>query len=305
VTPDRESYDPAEFLTLAERPRRSCERPDPPLLPRHGRLALLASIVLAHLLFLAWVERWRGFEPPAPRAQQVVTVVFLSAAPDPPASPRKPRAPAEAQARERESTRAPRTRSRTNVSRSARDRPLHLVEVAPRAPSLFLADGSIAIPADVSDALASVTDDDRAFEFQVPGLRAARAFAQRAPALAYEPTRFDEHWLDEKDILTEALEKAVEKTTMTIRIPLPRSPGSKIVCKVSLLAMGGACGIVNNGEGYLVMLDDPATLDGEEDRECREWWERIVTATTAEQWQQALDRYETQCRKPLLSSDAQ
>jgi hypothetical protein len=122
--------------------------------------------------------------------------------------------------------------------------------------------------------------------------------------LAYEPTRFDRYWIPEKDVLTEILEKAVEATSGTVEIPIPGSPGSKLVCSVSILAVGGGCGIVDKNDGYVVRLDDPDTLNPEEDAQCRAWWDRIAAAGSQAEWRDTRALYDHNCRKPLAKDDA-
>lgn len=182
-----------------------------------------------------------------------------------------------------------------------------VVEIPSRKPeenlTLFRVDGSIDLPRDVAADLEAVTSRHRKFSFQLPGLTEARSFAQRPQVLAYETTRFDEHWIDEKDIVTEALEKVVEITSVSVKIPVPRSPGTKVVCTVSLLAAGGSCGIVNVGQGFVVVLNDPETLNAEENRQCQLWWDQVVAAKTPELWHAAQDRYDAHCRKPLAASN--
>jgi len=182
-----------------------------------------------------------------------------------------------------------------------------VVDILPSKPeaaaTLFRTDGSIDMPHAVTEDLEAVTSNLRKFSYQLPGLTQSRSFAQRPQVLAYETTRFDKHWIDEKDIVTEALDKVVEKTTVTVKIPVPRSPGTKVVCTVSLLAAGGSCNIVNIGQGFVVVLNDPETLNNEEDQRCQAWWAEVVTATTPERWRAAQDRYDAQCRKPLASDD--
>jgi hypothetical protein len=305
-----ESFDPVHDLMLAPRPRASQRAPDPPLLARVPRVVLLSALLLLHALALWWIDRYSRIAIERPRQARSTTLVFVTlpagTRPTPPAvrrddpqahrapSPR-PRAPARVTSRAI-ATRAPRS--------APPDPPAAAATQTPRRAELFRSDGSIALPPELLDELAGVTGTARRFSYQVPGALAARDFLQRPPALVYEATRFESAWIEEEDVVTEALQKVVEKTTATITIPIPRSPGSKIVCKVSLAALGGACGIVNNGEGYLVVLNDPDTLNAEEDRRCQAWWERIVAAKTPEDWRDALDQYEAQCRKPLLSTHA-
>lgn len=283
--------DPAQFLAFAGAPQLSLRWDRAPFFPARVRRGLGVAILLLHLVVLFWLVQ-PGTEK-APPANDAIEVFFVDTAerrnlPPPPAIRRPTDAPP-ATTRARAPTTAEQPRVVTNAP-----------EPEAALPRLFEADGSIALPEDVLKDLAAVTDPRRTFSYQMPGLMEAREFLDRPPALEYRPTRFEAAWIEEADPLTEALAKAAEKTTVTIRIPLPRSPGSHIVCKVSLLAMGGACGIVNNGEGYLVVLDDPDTLNDEEDAECRAWWAELVEATTPEQWRASLDRYERECRKPLL-----
>jgi hypothetical protein len=126
---------------------------------------------------------------------------------------------------------------------------------------------------------------------------------RRQPALVYEPTQYEQYWKPERGRLTELLEKAVESTTGTVEIPIPGSPGSKLVCTVSVLAAGGGCGIVNNNDGYVLVLDDPNTLSPAEDKQCREWWDKIVSATSQDVWRGTRALYEAQCRKPIDAAD--
>ncbi|KFN45292.1 hypothetical protein [Arenimonas composti] len=178
-------------------------------------------------------------------------------------------------------------------------RPMLAVEV-PAAPRLQLydADGSLSLPDDVVARLEDVDTGRRDFDFQQPGLLEAGSFMQRPPALAYEPTIFDAYWKPEKDVLTAILEEAVRRSVKTVEIPVPGSPGSKLVCSVSLLALGGGCGIRNNNDGYVPVLDDPDTLTPEEQAQCAAWWEQIVAATTQDAWQQTRALYDFSCRKP-------
>ena len=283
-------FDPAESLDFATDPRFSVRGWAKPFFPRRTRAGLAAAIVLLHLVALLVIVR-PGTDEEAVVGDPIdVFFIDTTRRPERPVPPaiRRPRDAPRAAAR----ATAPVRVSRPSVTAAP-------AKEVPHA-RLFERDGSIALPDEVLKDLASVTDPRRTFSYQMPGLMAAREFLDRPPAIEYEGTRFEDGWVEEADPVTEALAKAVEKTTATIRIPLPRSPGSQIVCKVSLLAMGGACGIVNNGEGYLVVLDDPDTLDAEEDAQCRAWWSDLVKATTPEQWRAALDRYERECRKPLL-----
>ena len=170
---------------------------------------------------------------------------------------------------------------------------------SPRAQlKLFNADGSLDLPDDVVAKLGETTGGDREFGYQMPGLEESGRFMKRQPVLVYEPTKFDQYWIPEKDILSSLLEKAVEASTATVEIPVPGSPGSKLVCTISVLAMGGGCGIVNNNDGYVKVLNDPATLNPEEEKQCLAWWDRIVGASTQAVWRETRALYEFNCLKP-------
>lgn len=178
---------------------------------------------------------------------------------------------------------------------------MQAIDLAPAGGSLQLynPDGSIDLPDELRDQLKGATDDSREFSFQQPGLLDSGSFMRRQPALVYEPTRFDEYWIPEKNILTQVLEKAVEATTGTVEIPVPGKPGSKLVCTVSVLAAGGACGIRHNNDGYVVELDDPDTLNPQEAAQCAAWWDQITSTGSQTAWKNTRELYDFHCRKPL------
>ena len=155
------------------------------------------------------------------------------------------------------------------------------------------------IPSDLLDQVDRQFGERRSFSYQVPHFDDARKLFYRPQALSYESTRFEEYWQPDQDLLTELLTRAVEKTTKEIRIPVPGNPKETLVCRVSLLAMGGGCGIEVNGSDYTGPKDDPNTLSPEEDRQCQAWWERIVGARTQDEWRATRKLYEQECRKPL------
>lgn len=307
------------------------DRPEPAM-PRWRRSGLLLLIALGHLVGFWMLERSSRISLPDVSAE-TTTLVFLlpdppparprvepasppvaeppprAASPEPvvPATPApaEPPAPAVAEAPE-SAPREPVPESRPESPRET-TRPMVAVEAAPRPGEplrLFDADGSLQLPDDVVARMDAVDGDQRQFDFQMPGLMESGRFMDRQPVLVYEPTRFDQYWIPEKDILTSVLEKAVEATTGTVEIPIPGSPGSKLVCTVSVLAMGGGCGIRNKNDGYVVSLDDPDTLDPEEDAQCRAWWDQIVAADDQDTWRHTRELYEFSCRKPLEKDTA-
>lgn len=147
--------------------------------------------------------------------------------------------------------------------------------------------------------------DTRVFSYRVPRLDDARKLFYRDPPVDYQSTRFEQYWKPDQDLLSDMLNRMVEKTTKEIRIPVPGQPGSTMVCQVSLLALSGGCGVLTDGADYVGPQDDPTTLDPEEDRQCQAWWNQIIGATTQETWRKTRSMYEAACRKPLLRAEFQ
>jgi len=171
-------------------------------------------------------------------------------------------------------------------------------------PALNLYDetGRIRLPVDFIERLDDANAPQQRFDFINPDLELAGTFLKRPPALDFNPTQFDQAWKPDQDILNELLDKAVEKTTKEIKIPVPGNPTVKLVCKVSVLALGGGCGFVPNG-GYGRVIaeneDDPETLSPEEDRQCQAWWEKISNTRSQREWLKTKELYEMTCKKPL------
>jgi hypothetical protein len=280
-------------LSTAPWQPRSLRPPARDSLPRRLRIGLLAAIVLSHLLgallLLALVERNR-----APPVEDAILVDFVDAVPAPPPPvpnetltirmPTPPATPRQAP--------APRPRVRSEV-------PMRAVE-APPPLQLYNPDGSLRVPADMLEQLDRKFGDKRQFSYQIPHMDDAKKFFDRPPALVYEETRFDKYWKPDQDALTEILSKAVEATTREVKIKVPGTDASYVVCKVSILALGGGCGMLTNGADWNGPQDDPATLNPEEARQCAAWWEQIVGAKTQDAWRRTRQLYERECRKPLL-----
>jgi hypothetical protein len=276
---------------------KSLRQPAPAWLPRPVRASILAAIVLVHWLVLAW---WlpRLATPRHPAEEQVaIRVEFIT---DPAPVVMQP----EPEVRKTDQREPPRpaqpVRKRPRI-RS--DTPLQaLPPPAPAAKSrleLYGADGRLKVPDDMLDQIDRKYGDKRVFSYQVPRLDDAKKAFYRNPAITYEKTRFDEYWKPDQDLLTGLLSEMVEKTTKQIKIPVPGRPDSKMVCTISLLALGGGCGVLTNGSDYVGPLDDPDTLSPEEDKQCKAWWDQIVGASTQEAWRKTRRLYEEQCRKPL------
>ncbi len=293
-----------EFLaSLAGQPWRpkSLHWPKRERLPWRTRAALLCLIVAVHCLvaigLLAMMHRRE-----APSVETVTVIEFIEDRPvavapsmqpvAPPLAPRiEPRRlPIDGQ--EVELPIVPSSIQKPRVERQA-TRPNDRLE-------LYGADGRLRTPDDMLDTLDREFGDKRVFSYQIPRLDDAQKLLNRNPAIEYRPTRFDQYWKPDEDLLTDLLTRLVEKTTREIRIPVPGRPDSAMICTVSLLALGGGCGMLTNGADYVGPVDDPDTLDGEEQRQCQAWWDQITGARTQEVWRRTRALYESECRKPRL-----
>lgn len=260
------------------------------------RVALLAGVVIAHLLGLHWLSGLAGARRAA-GPDEVLIVDFIQD-PLPPPPPVPDRAEPDTE-REPEPLPGPRKRPRRSLQV-----PLQALPAPAPAPrtarlELYGADGRLKVPDDMLEQIDRKFGDKRDFSYQIPRIDDARKLLERPPPVTYETTRFAQYWKPDQDLLTDLLTKMVEKTTREIRVPVPGSNGtSTMVCRVSLLALGGGCGVLTNGSDYVGPLDDPDTLSPEEDRQCAAWWEQIVGASTQEAWRKTRDLYEEQCRKP-------
>jgi hypothetical protein len=283
-------------LSTAPWQPRSLRPPARDSLPRRVRLGVLAAIALLHvlgaLLLIALVERNR-----TPPPDDAILVDFIEAAPAPPPlanetiTIRMPSPPATPKPAPTSSPPTPRPRVRSAVPMQAVD--------APRPQELYNPDGRLRVPADMLDQLDRKFGDKRQFSYQIPHMDDAKKFFDRPPALVYEETRFEQYWQPDEDLLNKVLRKAAEATTREVKIKLPGS-NSYVVCQVSVLALGGGCGVLTPGADWNGPQDDPATLNPEEARQCAAWWEQIVGAKTQEAWRATRQLYERECRKPLL-----
>jgi hypothetical protein len=272
-------------------------------LPRRWRLPLLVLLIAVHAAALRWFPVGLALEAWPLRQEQTILVEFIDPLPatallaasvpkrpddDDPSSNLPP--PQHRQALPT-SAMKPSPRAHTVPADTRRK---------PATSLLFADDGRVRLPDGLMDDLDKQFGERRQFDFQVPGLGKKHALLEHRSALAYEATRFDKDWKSDQDLLTELLSKAVEATTKEVRMPMPGNPRATLVCRVSMLAMGGGCGIEHAGADYLPPGDDPKTLTAAEARECQAWWEKIVAAKTQEAWLRTRELYEGQCRKPLL-----
>ncbi len=165
------------------------------------------------------------------------------------------------------------------------------------AERLFREDGSLAFAEGLLERVDAETGVGRVFEYRIAGLETAGELFERPPALVYEATRFDGYWQPTQDVLTDVLERAVRASTATVRIPIPGRPGWRLVCSVVVLAVSGGCGIAGPNNPVLG-LDDPNTLDADEQRACETLWEQIARARSQSERLTLGRLYETGCRKP-------
>ena len=264
-----------------------------------SRLHLLAGILvlLVHAGFWWILQRFSQPDRPREKSEEALLIDFITRL----APVRKPPdATAEMAAKQPMRVVAPRSDSSSSVARIPSKPERNPAPIAP-APQFYNSDGSVRIPADVLADLAGLRGDARTFDFQLPGLERAQALMLHRSPLEYRATRFDKDWRPNQDLLTELLSRAVEASTKEIKIPIPGDSRHHLVCKVSFLAMGGGCGIEDNGDpdALLPGHDDPDTLSASEDKACRAWWEKIITADNQDEWRSTRQLYEQECRKPL------
>lgn len=273
------------------------------------RIALLLTIVLVHSLG-AWLFIGMLAREPAIPEQTVLVLDFgpparaVVKAP-PPAIAESPLPPRMRPPRKRV-TRAIRASVPALQAQAAAPAALATrareTSQAAQALRLYNPDGSLRVPEDMLGQIDKAVGDKRVFSYQIPHMDDARKYFERNPALVYETTRFDQYWTPDQDLLTGVLTKLVEKTTKEIRIPVPGAPGSTMVCTISILALGGGCGVLTNGADYIGPVDDPDTLSPQEERQCAAWWNQIIAARTQDAWRRTRALYEQECRKPLAEA---
>lgn len=264
----------------------------------HSLAAVL--VVLAHAGFW-WVLQYISRpDMPRPKSEEALLIDFVMRAPAPPlpsaARPTGNKIESPGRRVDSKSTsKATQTQSAIRSEANRNDRTMA------QTGQFYNDDGSVRIPADVLADLARLRGDRRDFDFQLPGLDRADALLEHHAPLEYRATRFDKDWRPDQDLLTEILSRAVEATTKEVRIPIPGDSRHHVVCKVSLLALGGGCGVESNGDDDALLPghDDPETLSAEEDRACQAWWEKIIAAKTQDEWRQTRKIYDATCRKPL------
>ena len=280
------------------------------LTPRN-RALVMAGVVLLHLVGADLLYRFANrSDTPGPGSLRVDFVFEFPPPPERPPPPTRQADPPMRHARASTSTRHASKgeawkiqASKIQASKAAPPMPpAASLTTAPQASSIQLqlydANGRVRLSKEVLDDLERRYGDSRSFSYQIPRMGDAQKVWGRIRALPYEPTRFDQYWKPDQDILTALLTEMVEKTTKEIRVPVPGRPDAKMVCRISLLALGGGCGILIAGSDYLGPQDDPATLSEQEQKQCQAWWDKIAAATTQDAWLSTRKLYDTQCRKP-------
>jgi hypothetical protein len=255
-------------------------------------LALLLGIIALHALALLWLAEATRMQVLVPIGQTATQVAFVS----------RPK-PLVAGSRTLRTARTVGHGSARPVPQSpialggVVTQPSDSGEIEPFR--VLDSQGRVLIAKDALDAFLQGAEN-KSFEVGRDGQDDLRKLVDRPVALEYRSTRFDDAWQGDKPPLTRVLETAVEKTTATIRIPVPGRPGAFLQCKIMVLAAGGGCGFTANDDGYYVLPDDPDTLSPEEDRQCQAWWDLIVSAKTQGEWRRTRTLYDNECRKPLL-----
>jgi hypothetical protein len=108
---------------------------------------------------------------------------------------------------------------------------------AGRAPGVFDDDGSVRL-ADRPGSTAPGQPPGTVTE-EIANLDRAGTWLKRAPN-DYEPTAFDRYWRPNETLLQEWVRKSIKR----VLIPIPGTT-KRIACDVSLLALGGGCGIID------------------------------------------------------------
>ncbi len=166
-----------------------------------------------------------------------------------------------------------------------------------KALRLQASNGTVFIPKSALDEFLR-HGNEQSFDVQRPGLDDMEALLKRPVALEYRSTRFDADWQGDRPRLERILETAVEKSTVSVKIPIPGRPGAYLRCGIAILALGGGCGFTANDDGYFVKGDDPDTLSPEEEKQCQAWWQQIVSASTQSVWRKTRKLYDQECLKP-------
>jgi hypothetical protein len=104
----------------------------------------------------------------------------------------------------------------------------------PTPPVLFDHSGRIILPANASSAAAAPTAD-----YVQRGPQGDTQIMRDKDTVKYKPTQLDKYWRNNANAVDDALQKLVDKTTVTKTINLPK--GIRIHCGMSIAALAGGC----------------------------------------------------------------
>lgn len=106
-------------------------------------------------------------------------------------------------------------------------------------PGLFNADGSVRLPSDGVAGSAPSAGPPGSRQAQQADADRASKWLER-PEYPYEPTMFDKFWVPNETLLAEWVRRSVKE----VEIPIPGT-SKKVKCVVSVLALGGACTLID------------------------------------------------------------
>jgi hypothetical protein len=259
--------------------------------PRWQRIGIGIAVVALHFV-AGWFVAMQMQPHPEPYVEDVAIVVDYVVLLSPQVirpEPEPGRAEADAAQRIVQRTVASTPVERAQRTPAASDAPLQV----------YAPDGSLRLPDGLMETL-DAQAFDKQFDFQLPNLDASARLLDRPSPIEYTATRFDKYYAPNETLLSEVLRKAIEKTSPEIRIPVPGAPGRFLVCRIVILAAGGACGIERIGGYGRPGEDDPKTLSPDEAKACQAWWDKIVGAKTQTEWRATRQLYDAECLKPLL-----
>lgn len=102
-------------------------------------------------------------------------------------------------------------------------------------PGLYNRDGSLRVPEPTGSA--SPGQPPGAITQEIRDLDRSGTWLKRKPT-DFEPTSFDKYWVPDETLLAEWVRKGIQK----VAIPIPGT-NKRIECVVSMLGLGGACGL--------------------------------------------------------------
>lgn len=117
-------------------------------------------------------------------------------------------------------------------------------------PGLYNADGSLRLPPGAGgEGPKQYGNPPGSEEQHIADLNRAGTWLAR-PRLGYEPTRFEKYWVPHETLLQEWVRKGIKK----LSIPIPGT-SKRIECLVSLLQVGGGCGVTDSEK----LFDQPSS----------------------------------------------